>query len=581
MADSSAYTPEDTARRIEMARALMAPPKQITHWAEGLNHLFRSYLGGQQLQDADRMQREGRADANAQVMAALGLGGPSAGPMPAVAPSAPAGTNAPMVAAPMGNKVAAAPIDKIYSNDESSPLDPPSGADRDKAIRTIVAEAGNQGPQGQNAVASVIRNRAVNGGFGGDTAGGVVTAPKQFEPWNDMSGRAKMAGIDPNSPAYAAAAKALDSAYFGNDPTNGATNFIAPKAQAALGRDMPGWAQGPGQDIGDHRFFGGKGDPVSGVAAALNNPQPAQGSPPAAAAGPAAPTNARAIAAVLSNPWVDPAMKHAVLAQANPSFGFQTLPDGTIVRTNPKSGTVEPIYKAETKPTFGVIGESEDGKKTYGFIDPVNKKVTALEPAKPGDDRPTVTGPDGKEIVIPKGVDVKAFKTEVTKATADAATGKKTEVQTKAEQFANRMEQSEATMSGGLDKQGTGVSGAAQQIAGSVPVVGSALQTKDYQKFEQAKSQFITALLRQESGAAIGKEEFKRYEKEFFPQPGDAAEVIAQKAQARKVAIEAMKKGAGPSYKPPDLAKPDAAKRVTKTVGGKNYYQENGQWFEE
>jgi hypothetical protein len=36
---------------------------------------------------------------------------------------------------------------------------------------------------------------------------------------------------------------------------------------------------------------------------------------------------------------------------------------------------------------------------------------------------------------------------------------------------------------------------------------------------------------------------------------------------------------AGPSYKSPDLAKSTAAP-VTKSIGGKEYYQENGQWFE-
>lgn len=146
---------------------------------------------------------------------------------------------------------------KIYENDEPSPLDPPSGADRDAAIRTLVAEAGNQSPEGQNAVASVIRNRAVNGGYGGDTAGAVVQAPNQFEPWNTAAGRARMAAISPNDPRYAAASQALERAYFGNDPTNGAKNFYSPKAQAALGRAPPAWAQGPSQDIGDHRFYGG------------------------------------------------------------------------------------------------------------------------------------------------------------------------------------------------------------------------------------------------------------------------------------------------------------------------------------
>jgi len=155
---------------------------------------------------------------------------------------------------------------RIYENDEASPLDPPSGGERDAVIRTMLSEAGNQGPTGLNAVGSVIRNRSV----GGDVSPTeVVTAKNQFEPWNTAGGRAKMASYDPNSPAYQAAARGLDAAYFGNDPTNGATHFYSPKAQAALGRAPPRWDDGTGVDINGHRFFGG-------AAGGERTPQPYQ-----------------------------------------------------------------------------------------------------------------------------------------------------------------------------------------------------------------------------------------------------------------------------------------------------------------
>lgn len=151
----------------------------------------------------------------------------------------------------------------VYNNDEPSPLDPPSGMDRDLAIRTILEEAANQGPRGMQAVAGVIRNRAVDGAFGGGSPTGVVTAPKQFEPWNTPAGRARIMAHDPNSPAYAAAGEALDRAYTGDDPTRGATHFYSPSAQAALGRQAPAWDDGSGEDIGDHRFFRLPGGPGS------------------------------------------------------------------------------------------------------------------------------------------------------------------------------------------------------------------------------------------------------------------------------------------------------------------------------
>ncbi len=171
---------------------------------------------------------------------------------------------------------------KIYSNDEPSPLDPPSGADRTRMIATILGEAGNQGGVGQNAVASVIRNRAINGGYGGDTPSGVVTAKNQFEPWNTEAGRARM-GTMAADPALAGKANQAIAMAYGeggqapSDPTNGAVNFIAPTAQTALGRPMPPWAQGPGQDIGDHRFFGAPGQQPYQVA---GPPTAAPGLPP-------------------------------------------------------------------------------------------------------------------------------------------------------------------------------------------------------------------------------------------------------------------------------------------------------------
>jgi hypothetical protein len=124
------------------------------------------------------------------------------------------------------------------------------------------------------------------------------------------------------------------------------------------------------------------------------------------------------------------------------------------------------------------------------------------------------------------------------------------------------MEQSEATLSKVQD-EGTGYVGRALD---SVPFVGGGAatnwaQSDKYQQYKQAQSSFITAMLRQESGAAINKEEFNRYEKEYFPQPGDSQTVIKQKADLRATAIEQMKRAAGPGYKSPSV--PDATKTKT------------------
>lgn len=69
------------------------------------------------------------------------------------------------------------------------------------------------------------------------------------------------------------------------------------------------------------------------------------------------------------------------------------------------------------------------------------------------------------------------------------------------------------------------------------------------QQYSQAKRNFITAVLRKESGAAIAPSEFATEEKKYFPQAGDAPKVLEQKQKARELAIRAMKIQAGPGAK--------------------------------
>lgn len=280
MADSGTYDDATLLRRQKIAEALYADaikPRKIEHWTQGLAQMAQAGIQGAALSKYDQQAKDNEA-ALARTYAGLLGGGAAPAAVPAASPQSTPTGGAPMVTAPMGNKVAAAmgprPVEvSDIPIDGPSPLDPPSGADRDRVIRTMLAEAGNQGPQGMNAVASVVRNRAVNGET---TPSAVVQAPNQFEPWNTQAGRQKMASIDPSSPQYAAAAQALESAYAGNDPTGGATHFYAPKAQAALGRPAPAWDNGKGVDIGDHRFFGG-----NPVAQAMSAPAPAAPAAPA------------------------------------------------------------------------------------------------------------------------------------------------------------------------------------------------------------------------------------------------------------------------------------------------------------
>jgi hypothetical protein len=78
-----------------------------------------------------------------------------------------------------------------------------------------------------------------------------------------------------------------------------------------------------------------------------------------------------------------------------------------------------------------------------------------------------------------------------------------------------------------------------------VPIAGNYMISKEYQQYSQAKRNFINSILRQESGAAIGKDEFANAEQQYFPQPGEGPEVIAQKAANRRRVIEGLQVAAG------------------------------------
>jgi len=155
-----------------------------------------------------------------------------------------------------------------------------SPQDRDYAIRTVLAEAGNQGVVGEAGVANVIKNRLASGKFGGNVSS-IVTAPYQFEPWLYAGKGGKTndpTRFDQSSKEYQDAGKIVDAVFSNSgapDPTNGATHFINPNAQTALGRSIPTWAQGtPLATIGGHQYFAPQGAVKGSTAMDMTTMQP-------------------------------------------------------------------------------------------------------------------------------------------------------------------------------------------------------------------------------------------------------------------------------------------------------------------
>lgn len=143
-------------------------------------------------------------------------------------------------------------------------------------------------------------------------------------------------------------------------------------------------------------------------------------------------------------------------------------------------------------------------------------------------------GPDGKPVVAP------GAKLNESQANATAFGARALDAQ-------NTIRQLEAA----------GVTSGSRIVQGlsGIPVVGGALgaaantmgvASDQQQSYDQAQRNFISAVLRKESGAAISESEFANERQKYFPQPGDSAATVEQKARARDLAVEALKAQAGP-----------------------------------
>ena len=73
------------------------------------------------------------------------------------------------------------------------------------------------------------------------------------------------------------------------------------------------------------------------------------------------------------------------------------------------------------------------------------------------------------------------------------------------------------------------------------------LTSDDKKAYDAAKNNWIAAALRKESGAAIGPDEYNKYDKQYFPQGGDGKTVIDQKQLMRNQLMLGMTAGIGPN----------------------------------
>lgn len=99
-----------------------------------------------------------------------------------------------------------------------------------------------------------------------------------------------------------------------------------------------------------------------------------------------------------------------------------------------------------------------------------------------------------------------------------------------------------------IDKLGDSLTSLSESVGANAPVVGNYMKSPQYQQAEQAGKEFLQAILRKDTGAAITAQEVDEYGTVYLPRPGDSPEVLAQKKASRNRALEALALGI-----PPDL----------------------------
>jgi hypothetical protein len=231
--------------------------------------------------------------------------------------------------------------------------------------------------------------------------------------------------------------------------------------------------------------------------------------------------------------------------QANPGFELKEAEDGSIVGVNKRTLQAFPVTVGGA--ALAVAPMASANMLGARLPAPVNQAIPSM----------TSVLDQQAPVATAGGVPLRGKGTALTESQGNATA------------YGMRMREANAILEPleKLGKTNTGlIKGAVGGTVGLVPFIGDKLEdvsgsifnalprvlgglSPEQQQVAQARINFITAILRKESGAAIGASEFATAEKNYFPKPGDDDATIAQKQAARKTAIKAMEIQAGPGAK--------------------------------
>lgn len=175
-------------------------------------------------------------------------------------------------------------------------------------------------------------------------------------------------------------------------------------------------------------------------------------------------------------------------------------------------------------------------------VEQAAQKVARLSATSGGQDAPTIKSINGVDMQwnpttgkweVPAGISAG------TTSGGGGISGKPlTAAQQTAFSYANRVKDSNII----IDEVGDQFTGTESYFGQYAP---NFLKSAERQKFEQAQRNFVNAVLRRESGAAIAESEFDSAKIQYFPQPGDTEEVLAQKKANRDRTLSNMMREGG------------------------------------
>lgn len=213
--------------------------------------------------------------------------------------------------------------------------------------------------------------------------------------------------------------------------------------------------------------------------------------------------------------------------------------------------TGDAVYPSDQSASGGTQFFSGRSVEAQGLNYLLDQKILTKEQAANVAAGKTVTGPNGEIIFMtPEGI----FQKPAGGGPASPVGGQSGNIQVTGPKYSEDMRKaggfaSRASAADQIIGQ-TDVTAAGQNLssnlAAGIPIAGNYMVPKEFQQFDQAQRDFVNAVLRRESGAAISESEFQNARKQYFPQPGDSKEVVEQKAENRRLAIDSLHASADP-----------------------------------